>query len=929
MPQYILIDTVNWKKLVSGIEIEKNLNILLHLSVSGQVKFLLPVSLKDEWDKHRKLEKERLEKAVTNQLRSMKLLNISDDSELLRKEAALRLLETQIDIIDEMFNQSVPVPESDKAISLIHAHQRTARDPDRTKRLPPFQNKADGYNDAITIFTTLDYLDLTGITNLFFLSENHTDFGSPLNPENEIHPGIATAYPKINIHYFTKISSLLQALEHAGLKLQEHTRILGKRIKNDIIIDRLQPLVTQLYEYIEKRFRELYVLPKHLYTEHYPFYKGQTIIRHSPFTLYTDNEELYDLLEKPFDHAGLSADLEQKRQAIIVHLWNNQLYHVSKELITNGYSFKIESRDKAPCNCLLCLYRRFDFAALFQRLDNPEIPEKPEDIARLAFVQYALGKHRDAVKSLKALESKEGVSQQMKYLVKSNLKRLGWLLDYYDEQMPDVKETALPLLAIDLQQEYELLGNTYNKCVLEWLHENNFYHETMHEVRQCTTEIRDLYNSRSSGDHEATHELLELFQGLSDFIHQNGVMLNLGSYQEALASTFIEGVLASLKCSTHMGGRFLGLGDRLIEVILLNIHPEIIYKYANRYKVKKIPTIEPLTGFHSKWQRLFDQFTTVAAYHAAHDTNRMFSERYERILYTTMAVFSLLETTEGETEEFCNRVIDLFKNQQMLHKYKAISAMLFLLDKNKKKISKNTIKGFTELWLLTPGMRSLRLLNLLADITDEKGEKIELDETQFGQVKEYCFAGGAAYSKDEGWDSLCELHRVLASEEQKKVLSDYANTSLQSAFNGGDYYEAIMYNVIQPSEELNKLYLQYIEDIVSKKPREQFWWNDEFFHDRRVDQFFNYYFKFGIALPDHLEKLLKEFDLYYDWLLDMEGFDFGNFNPKWLQNYFSYYFKQQYRKSKRLKEYLQPYIKDNFDDTDAQRVFMFTYGYDD
>ncbi len=929
MPQYILIDTANWKKLVSKIEVEKNLSILLYLSTSGQVKFLLPVSLKDEWEKHKKIEMDNLERSVTNQLRSMKLLNSSDDKELLRKEAALRLLETQIELIDEIFSQSIPVPESGKAINLIHAHQRTAKDQERSKRLPPFQNKQDSYNDAITIFTTLDYLDQNGIADLFFLSENHTDFGSPLNPENEIHPGIASTYPSVTIHYFSKIPNFLSALEHAGLKLQEHTRVLGKRVRNDIVLDRLQPLVVQLYEYIEKRFREFYVLPKHLYTEHYPFCKGQTIIRHAPFTLYTDNEDLYELLEKPFDHAGLPEDLEEKRQAIILHLWNNQLYQVSKEFVTNAVSLKPGNTDKAECTCLLCLYKRFDFAAIIEKLDNPEIPEKAENIARLAFIQYVMGKHLDAVKSLKALEAKGEISQQMKYLVKSNLKRLAWLLDYYDEQTQDVKELAAPLLSIDLLQEHDLLENTYNKEVLEWLHESKFYNEIMYEVRQCTTEIRDLYNSKSSGNHEATRELLEWFEGLSDFIHQNGIMLNLGGFQEPLASTFIEGICASIKCNSHLSGRFVGLSNRFVEVVLLNIHPEIIYKYANRYKIKKIPAVEALTGFHKKWRLLFLQFPTIQAYHLANDSNKMFSERYERILYTTMAVFSLVETTDAELNEFCSFVIQLFKEQKMFHEYKAVSAILFLIDKNKKNLSTETIKGFTELWLTSPGMRSPRLLNLIADIVDEREEKIDLTEDQFKQATDYFFSISETNKTNDGWDSICELFRVLSSEEQKKVITEYALNKLQSNFNAGDYYEAIMYGVIQPTDELNTLYLQFVEDIVSMKPREQFWWNDEFFHDRRVDQFFNYYFKFKISIPDHLRKLLKEFDPYYDWLLDMEDFDYKNFNPKWLQNYFSYYFKQEYRNSKRLKEFLQPYIKDNFDDADAQRVFMFTYGYED
>lgn len=926
--KYIVIDTVNWKKLVSAIEVERNLSILLHLATSGQLKFLLPVSIKEEWEKHRKVEKNKLQNAVTNHLRKMKLLNISEDDELNRKEAALSLLETQITTIDDILRMSIPLPEEERAIAIIHKHQRTAKETEKSKRLPPFHNKQDSTNDAITIFTTLDYLDKNGITELYFISENHNDFGSPLNPENEIHPGIISVFPTIKIRYFSQISSAITAFELAGLKLKEFKRVLGPRINNNIILDKTQHLINQLHDYLEKRFKELYVLPKHLFLNHYPFYKGTSPLYHSPFTIYTDNENLYDLLSLPYTGSDLTEDLEEKRKGIIHGLWNNQLYHLGKDML-NRKTIDIDYTNEKECSCLLCLYRRLDFLAITESLSNPVLPDKAEELARIAFIQYVMGRHKDTANTLKILESKEGISNILAFLTKYNLATIGRMLDYYAEQTPETKTMIESMLEIDLQQAFDLLKNSSNIDVLKWIHESKFYNETLHEVRECTFKIRDLYENKSSGSHDATLELLEWFLGFSDFIHQNGVLFDIGAHSDPLASAFIEGIFASLRCEPRMSGKLEGFTNRIVEHIILNVHPEIIYKYSKRYKISSIKPFEPLTKFGTMWRRLFEQFSKVQDAIIADDSNRIFRDRYERLTYSTVAVFSILETTESETEEFCKLVIEVFRSQKIFHNYKATTALLFLIDKKKSVLSTATLQSFLDLWIKAPSVFSSQLLNLLVDILEERCEVFLFPADQFDLIKKYCFESDGDNNKDQRWDCLCELFRIFKEGEQKETIRGFVHDSLAKDFNGGNYYEATIYEVINPNEKFNEQYLIYIEAILKEEKRIHGWFGNAYFHDRRVDQFFNYYFKFKVELPDHLGERLKGFDPYYDWLLDMEKFDYSKFNPLWLRNHFSYHYKLQYRKSRKLKSFLQSYIKEHFEDLEAQRVFMFTYGYDD
>jgi hypothetical protein len=923
----LVIDTVNWKKLVSKIEIERNLYILKHLVVSGQVKLLLPIALKEEWEKHREIERKILRSAVNNHIKRANLLNIQEEEQLEKEEQATNLLESQITMVEDLLSLSMEVPESDAAINIIFTHSKTAKKEKKHERLPPFQNKIDSQNDARIIFTTLDFVKENGINDLVFLSENTDDFGSPLDPENTIHPGIASVFPSITIHYFSGIAKMLSYFEARGMTLKAAERTGQAVFKNIIRINRQAPVLDQLYEYLQKRFHELYILPKHLIVEHYPFLTGTTTIRDQANTLFTDNETIYNLLSGA-DNASLSDTDKTKMEQVILLLLNNNLTKVSmhgKPDAAISWNFG----DLKTCNCPLCLYRSMDLLALSKKLEEVVLPEIPEEKIRLAFCHYLMGNLSQAITILKTFELENiPVSHVSSFLVKINLRRLGNLLDFYGEQTHEAKIIAAPLQAIDLDQQFALNANIADQPVLDWLKDHSYHRKTLNSLLLSTTHIRDLFNSKSSGGHEDTLNLLETFQNISDFIHQNGLVSDFGGFTDSLTSAYMEGIFASLACHPNMGGKLAGFTDTIIENILLNVNAEILHKYSNRYKVRRIASLDGAAGFHTKWQTLFTQFPVIAESYSG-SSNNLFLDRYRRIIITAFSVFSLLETTDEQTALFCTEAVKMLSGQTLLHFYKAEAALMFFIDKKKKQLSTDSLLLLFDLWLLNPRYRTARLLGFLADVFLEKGIAVNISDRKFDLVKQVCYKDAAQYNEEEGWTIMCDLSRILNRQEQKKMLQEYAEETLNREMNSSHYYEACIYGLLDPLPSLTEQYFHEISSLISKGKKELMWWNETYFHDRRIDEFFNFCFKYNITIPDDLEKSLAGFDPYYNWLLDMEVFDYTSFNAAWIQNYFSFFFKVQYRKSIKLKEFLMKYIRENFDDTDTQRTFMFIYGFDD
>jgi hypothetical protein len=83
--------------------------------------------------------------------------------------------------------------------------------------------------------------------------------------------------------------------------------------------------------------------------------------------------------------------------------------------------------------------------------------------------------------------------------------------------------------------------------------------------------------------------------------------------------------------------------------------------------------------------------------------------------------------------------------------------------------------------------------------------------------------------------------------------------------------------------------------------------------NQSVSKFFceilNLAFKYDIDLRDEDHQKYKGFSLYYGWLLDMEAFNYKNFDPLWILEYQTVYYLRKIFRSKKVKDYLVPYLK--------------------
>lgn len=76
---------------------------------------------------------------------------------------------------------------------------------------------------------------------------------------------------------------------------------------------------------------------------------------------------------------------------------------------------------------------------------------------------------------------------------------------------------------------------------------------------------------------------------------------------------------------------------------------------------------------------------------------------------------------------------------------------------------------------------------------------------------------------------------------------------------------------------------------------------------------FNLAFKLGSDTSEEKFKPFKGIDPYYDWLLDMDRFDYEQFDPRWITEYDTIYFVQRMKQHPKIQAKTLEYLKVNKD----------------
>ena len=920
---------------------------LKFLVENKHVNLLVPDILITEWQRHRTVEKELLETQLRDdkQEATRRALYKDASAEFLQEkiDEAFELLLSQLDTVDELLlNKSVRLSLTPELHVLVHEQRIAEKKPFGKK------NKKDSSNDALLIFSSLNYLSNNNQSELYFVSDNKTDFALHTDDYSILHPEITERFPMVKTHYFIHIEETYKKFDILGIpryKQQEDWK--PGKIKNSINVDKTKSVLHQVYEYLEKRFSDLAFIPKKMFVEHYPFIKGETYLyRHRPFTLITDNQSVFDLFTK----IKVQDDLVVSEDPEIIQNTDdeNKLKCIFRTLAQNNITaiaFKDEDpvdivykRSIADCNCSLCQYRRLDWHDIindrkFQERDNQDQTINGQLL--IAYGHYKVGHYYQSAKLLQKLYNEKKEEKGLKlYIIAFNLKHLAQILRSHYWDNAEIDQLAKELSAVDLDRQYKECNSIFeNREILQWLHQKKFISESLSVMHEKVNIITDHFYGQNTGFNDHVNSLVEQYSAIDSFLNGNGIIYDYYSGFHTLTDLLVQGLLASYGCNPLMGGRLLFLRDRWLNTLLLSAKADVIQKYLVRFKLKEIayhPDEQPGRTFVDAIagiQRTYPLIAQAFKEKEAH-LSRFFWDTYSDTLFNAIVLLSMVELDAADFNRAMLQLLELLKSKTEISYFRLLKYLRFLFQRKQKSFSDEVLTKFYLAALENKEFHADRFFEIIVEILNERNIKVDLTESQFGLVLKNYLDELVSNHSQNIWFTTSYIFSTIANGGQKSIISARVNECLEQRFDSGCYYLAMMFELISTKAEYNKLYADSIEAIISQGQQKRPFATKEYYIDSRIDNYLNFCLKYSIEIPPGILQKVPAMGAYYRWLFNMDDFEYTNFSPNWLYNHFTFYYKRRFRHCAALKSHLLVLLKEN-PNTDLERIFVLIYCYED
>lgn len=936
MITYVLIDTCNLRRLISKNEIGHQLKRLTHWVENQHVRLLVPEGLITEWEKHREKERDAIKHSIKKHADVVKAnkLMINVDRPILTT-VAQKLLETQIEMVDRLLAEGQQVKVSPAVLQIVYQLAQSKQ--------PPFRTKFDSRPDAYCIFSTMEYCVIHSIDELYFISDNYTDFADQ-NFDIYIHPTIQEKFPDCNVKYFRNLDSCFSQLEEVGLPILTSPKSAAHAVHQIWKVDIAAPIIDQVYEYLQLAFKEWNFLPRQILHDQYPFLIGdKPQFNKHPFTLHTDNTQITGLLtgvkieNDKYVHTDMDLlegvrEPEKKLKTIIATLSRNLIRSVANNDSREGTEILNLSMINLPT--ATGKFERFEFQDLFDL--DAAVQDSTEKILEVAAVQFRMGHIDEAAQSLllavtKATEYSENA---LYFIAQYNLSILKIMLHsyYYPDQQPvtNMKE----LEDIDVSTIFNYCKNSENESLLKRIIDEDFLTEFNFQIHQLVGKIRVDYHTRNTGHNGYTKELLFQYMEFNGFIFYNHLFAEIYDHFQQTSNVFIEGLLASYACQDELGGKLRYFHDQLLFIMVRYGKYENIREYIDRYGITIITyeQTEKRKGFVDiflGFLRTYDQVTT-ANKACKNIPTKVFWHNYNHYFHNFLLLTSYLNLSADQDSLIADHLLTFLKKEQHLRFHPLLQVLGIFIKKKGKHLSVDLLLSYLELCILYPKFRDDYLThNICEELKEKIGFPFDISSDTFSVFRQAFLPVPHTSDISDNIGIIERVYNSITDQGKKNEISQYITQILESSFRPYLFYKATMSGIIASSDTMTAKYHTAMANYISSLDKSQSHHYEHFnFSDEMIDSYMNFVLMENYTLPEPVQSDLLEMGPYYRWLLNIDIFDYSKFNYKWLSRYFTIYYKTRFMQSTVLKRHLLEYIRQN-PKSPAQGVFIRVFNIDD
>ena len=709
-------------------------------------------------------------------------------------------------------------------------------------------------------------------------------------------------------------------------------------VGTDFQVDKSKALLDQLFTLLEYLFEEVQYLPIHLLSKYYPFSVSEALPAfYRQFKLYTENDDLVAMLDTfkvqsdgtinftDESYVQNVDDYEKKAIAILAKLSQNHIYAIISQKSRKEVSTRYFSHGN--CDCVACCYNRLDIPQTIKKLQEPK--DKSLDARmKTAYMHYEMGNYLKSAEDFQSI-GKQATKEKKKTLfliAQFNLIRLGRLIknSYYDFE---TIEYGKALIDINMDRAvYSARNRSHHRKLFNYIKEVRFYSDSTYEVQTAMSKLRSEYQSFIKGDSFNTHsydQLLNGFAQLNSFIGGNRIVYGHFGEFSLQMDEFTEGIFIALALRETNSYVISAFNDYHIQRLIFDGEHIVTWRYFNKYNFKSIPYKENDGKFFCMISNLLANHHLVNDSYSAYlkEEGAFWRNRYPEIFTNCLCIAAMIQMNDNQAETISREIMACFSKADLPSPDAYVQVNSFFSSK-RTQLSTDLIAELIIFFLQFKDMYLEKRLGILTSELKTRKQIIRLPTLQRKQLFKYAFDG----DMDElrYFNTLAFFHPI-ASTQFKKEIEKCIFAQLRNKFDAYHYYNLVINDVLP---FLGCEFFDKFIDATYPDPSQYSFRNNFYGHQDNeyplFDMFFNLCFKFGLNPREITEKKMGGFGDYYDWLLDLNGFDYNKFKILWLGLYPTKFYLQEFAKPLVLRKSIEKYLRNNRD-LQMERLYFDIY----
>ncbi|WP_183084569.1 DUF4365 domain-containing protein [Chryseobacterium sp. 7] len=670
-------------------------------------------------------------------------------------------------------------------------------------------------------------------------------------------------------------------------------------------------------------FEGIKVLPENVICQLHPFKgsQGRTNIFESTFE--TDNEDFFEFMNSIFFENNDLKILNDpdtnstKLREIIDFFQVNEIYHIrwsGKKMKKQICVHKLFHYSE--CDCERCNLERLNLVRT-QKLLRIDKDDTVNALLRKGYTHYLLGNYIDAYKVFFRIYKEANKKQTpVNYTIsKYNLIKLrGFISSFYYEENRNEILKELEKIRFENDERFIKEHAPYFVDIYKNIKEQKFYDNVISKIDESFLKIQKFYykdNNGGSGSNNAYYKLESSFLRFNSYIHNNFIIFNYYQEYTDLSKKILESLLILHTLKNSQTEKYELFDWYILEIWIFHIEEEHISYLLKKYEITNLRVNHNiLDRLELLINNLFDSYSEFSKHSSIFRPIRL-----GKIINNIIVILSLINVDNNEKE---NLVLKILSNSDKLKEYNLIpfDGLYFYAMKKETCVNKKTLEKIFNIFMLNNQRYNyIAVLEKYFELCDEN--EIEKILKSIFKINDFLDIN----TENEYFEDLLYSFSLLSKDSKEKLKNKFDDI-LSENFDFSLYTDLLLYDLIDLDRTKFDNYLSYIVDM-SEFDEKRFPFHS--FQNLNLYNIMSVVFKYGLEVNEvikfQINKVYYKEKDYFEWLMDIDNFDYSKFDSYWILRSRTKYYKERFRKSSRLKEELVKSLKDNYIEGVAKMYF--------